>query len=226
MTTAEKLVKVAENREKLYEAGKQAEYDSFWDAFYSSETCDYRFAGKGWTDTTFKPNQNMTPTNANYMFAATAIKDLKGNLKRCGVTLDTSKATTGANMFYWAQCVYVPTISTISMSTLSSIFAYASNLENVELLILKDNGTQTFVNPFLNCTSLNEIRISGQIGNNFDISPCPLSKESFESVITALSPTVTGKTVSFKKTAKEAAFTAEEWEVLTATKPNWTFNLV
>jgi hypothetical protein len=129
-------------------------------------------------------------------------------------------------MFYYAQCVHIPKISTISTSNLSSLFAYDSNLKSVELLELKNNGTQSFPNVFVGCTSLNEILISGTIGNSFDISPAPLSKESIESIVSALSGTVTGKTVSFKKTAKEAAFTADEWATLTATKPNWTFNLV
>jgi hypothetical protein len=32
--------------------------------------------------------------------------------------------------------------------------------------------------------------------------------------------------VTFSKKAKEAAFTADEWEALIATKPNWTISLV
>ena len=51
-------------------------------------------------------------------------------------------------------------------------------------------------------------------------------KYYYGGVITALSPTVSGKTVYFKKTAKTVAFTDTEWSELIATKPNWTFTLV
>lgn len=51
-------------------------------------------------------------------------------------------------------------------------------------------------------------------------------KYYYGGVITALSPTVSGKTVYFKATAKTAAFTDAEWSELIATKPNWTFTLV
>ena len=33
MSIAEKLVTVAENEQKVYDAGKQAEYDAFWDNY-------------------------------------------------------------------------------------------------------------------------------------------------------------------------------------------------
>ncbi|MFR8974816.1 MAG: hypothetical protein ACLVG9_02365, partial [Eubacteriales bacterium] len=52
-----------------------------------------------------------------------------------------------------------------------------------------------------------------------------LTKSSITSVINGLSDTVTGKTATFNQTAKEAAFTNEEWAVLIGTKPNWTFSL-
>ena len=51
------------------------------------------------------------------------------------------------------------------------------------------------------------------------------NKRYYGGIVAALSPTLTGKTIKFKQTAKEAAFTAEEWEQLIALKTNWTFNL-
>ena len=51
------------------------------------------------------------------------------------------------------------------------------------------------------------------------------NKRYYGGIVAALSPTLTGKTTKFKKTAKEAAFTAEEWDVLIALRSNWTFSL-
>jgi hypothetical protein len=64
------------------------------------------------------------------------------------------------------------------------------------------------------------------IAVSINLQHSPLTKASFESVVAALSPTVTGQTATFSKKAKEAAFTADEWAALIATKSNWTFSLV
>jgi hypothetical protein len=90
MTTAEKLVKIAENEQKVYEAGQKAEYDRFWDAYQEYGTknrYNYAFAGWGWTDDVFKPKYNIAPNiTALAMFQNSRIVDLKGVCERCGIT--------------------------------------------------------------------------------------------------------------------------------------------
>ena len=58
MSIAEKLEIVAENQQKVYEAGQQAMYDAFWDDFQKNGNRTnywYGFAGVGWTAETLKP---------------------------------------------------------------------------------------------------------------------------------------------------------------------------
>lgn len=58
MSIAEKLTTVAENQQRVYDAGKQAEYDRFWDAYQQNGTrgsYSYAFGGVAWTDETLKP---------------------------------------------------------------------------------------------------------------------------------------------------------------------------
>ena len=46
MSIADKLTTIAENEQKVFDAGKQAEYDEFWDSFQSKGTrkdCQYLF---------------------------------------------------------------------------------------------------------------------------------------------------------------------------------------
>ena len=64
----------------------------------------------------------------------------------------------------------------------------------------------TYSQTFYNCKALQNITIEGTIGNSFNIKWSPLTKASIESVVNALSDTATGKTVTFKKSAVEAAF--------------------
>ena len=229
MSTTNDLISIAKNEQTVYDAGKKAEYDAFWNAFQANgERTNYRqgFSGEGWTDTTFTPKYNIiVEGNAQNMFWGSVIVDMVTALKNNNVTIDTSGAT---DLSYAFSCnsLYLPEVSAVSATNIGNLFGYNRNLISIKKLILKNDGSQTFSNVFYNCTALVKIDIDGVIGNDIDFKSCPLDNASFESVVSALSSTVTGKTVSFNKKAKEAAFTADEWATLTATKPNWTFNLV
>ena len=58
MTIAEKLQTIAENEQKVYEAGVKSEYDRFWDIMQANGTrTNYAraFYGEGWRTETFLP---------------------------------------------------------------------------------------------------------------------------------------------------------------------------
>ena len=58
MSIAEKLTTVAENQQKVYDAGKKSEYDAFWDAYQSNgnrRNYANAFAGQAWGCDVFKP---------------------------------------------------------------------------------------------------------------------------------------------------------------------------
>lgn len=248
MTVEEKLVKIAENTPKVYEAGKaegiaegkQAEYDAFWDNFQNKGAArryDYAFAGQVWTEKIFRPKYNLIPTNAQYMFAYGALSglDLTAHLEKLGVTLDTSRSTSFDHMFYYGSPYRVPAISTVGANALQSIFQYCS-VSTVDKLILRDDGSQTFKNPFTG-TKFGKLIVEGVIGNNgFNIQDSTgLTHDSIVSIVTALSTTTTGLTVTFSKTAVDKAFetvegendgsTSAEWLALVATRSNWTIAL-
>ena len=76
MSIAEKLTEIAENVPKVYEAGKQAEYDRFWDSLQNSGNrthYQYGFAGIGWNPTTLNPKYKVAPLNeqqgCSYIFS-------------------------------------------------------------------------------------------------------------------------------------------------------------
>ena len=221
------------------EKGKQEAYDAFWDAYQQNgNRLSYLsgFSGHGWTDSTFQPKYTMTPTRAGSMFAYSRILDVRGALERQEVTLDTSRSTSLGSIFQECSVQIVPTISTVSCTVLANLFAHSASLRTVECIILRETGDQTFSNAFLNCSALEEIRFAGIIGTNISFAQSAnLSRTSIESVMTALSDTVTGQTVIFSKAAVEAAFetvggaadgsTSEEWKDLVASKPNWSIVL-
>jgi hypothetical protein len=225
MSIAEKLVEVAENVPKVFEAGKQAEYDRFWDDYQQNgkrTNYAYAFAGQCWTPETLKPKYPIAPKwgGAGMMFYQSAYA---GSLK--DVPLDFSQLSGMNYTFYNASGI--TEIPLIDASNCSQIMCDFQNCTALHTLSLRLSGKiTTYADAFVGCSSLKNLTIEGVIGTSINFQWSPLSKESITSVINALSSSVTGQTATFKKSAKEAAFTADEWSALIEDKTNWTFSLV
>ncbi|MBQ7792418.1 MAG: hypothetical protein IJ367_02875 [Clostridia bacterium] len=224
---------ISENVPKVYEAGKDAEYEKYWTPMWRNRYAgnfNNAFTGLGWNDDNFCPPVGVSPyiLSSNAMFQRSYIVDLERILKERNITLDFSHSGFITALFSQAaRLMYVPEIDCTGSNSMSNMFESCGNLVSVKKLILKETGTNTFANTFLNCTSLTEIRFEGVIGNNIDFSASTkLSKASLLSILTALSTTVTGKTATFSKVAKELAFTDEEWNHALNLRSNWTINLV
>lgn len=168
--------------------GKQAEYDRFWDAYQNSgKRDDYRraFAGRGWTDETFKPKYNIVVGDGEHMFWLFSGTDMVASLKAQGVTIDTSKATKLNHMFNTNQSKTIPVIDARSVTTLSSTFAYNDKLETIEGLIV-DADVQ-YSSTFASSSKLKEIlSITGTIGKSISFQNSPLNVETMKRVINAL----------------------------------------
>ena len=253
MSITEKLVEIAENQQKVYDAGyaagqgaggnasgydegyakgKQEEYDAFWDNYqdYGNRT-DYNmaFGSHAWNDNIFKPKYDIKPISATRLFGSTDITDIKGCLERAGVVLDLSNCTSMVYLMETgAKVTRLPILNVAKISSLNYFMNYATNLISVDKVILKSDGSQTFSNTsFGYLSSLVEIRFEGVIGKTINFQWSPLSRASIESIVEHLSDSVSGQTASFKKTAVLAAFGTEaDWTAYIASKPNWSFTLV
>lgn len=234
MSIADKLTQVAENVSKVYEAGKKSEYDAFWDAFqFEGSRTTYNRAFYTWRASIFKPKYDLKPERADYMFmdmfpeySSKGGYSLVKALEDAGVTLDTSQCTNFSYMFYYSYVNEIGEIDTRSATSVNAILSYARSVKKVERLILKDDGSQTLTASFEAAYALEDITFEGVIGKSIDFQASPLSKVSITNIIEHLSDATTGRTITFKKSAKEAAFTDVEWQEYTATKPNWTFALL
>ena len=85
MSIADKLTTIAENEQKVYDAGAKSEHDKFWDAFQENGKRTYYNQGfiaaiRYWSKESFKPKYNIAP---------------KGSIN---------------NMFYIRDNTYVPTV--------------------------------------------------------------------------------------------------------------------
>jgi len=236
MNIADKLSTIAEALPEVYEAGKKAEYDRFWDEFqnYGSRTdYHYSFAGKGWSRETFNPKYDIVVTGGDGMFmwfnwgSSKPAFDLKGHLENLGVKLDFSQCVASCyRPFYRTNISRIGVVDLSISSTSLASFFYGSTVSYVEKLIIPNNYTGDFNNTFYECSNLSSISFGGTIEKSIDFKYSPLNKESIKSVIDALSPTASGNTATFKQSAKESAFTDDEWDALKETKPNWTISLI
>lgn len=215
MSIAEKLTTIAENQQRVYDAGYAAgeangsggydegysagvksEYDQFWDRVqgqgrrtnYGMSFCMAMFPRPA-----FDPKYDMHVTNAQYMFSywnndPATYGYFVLDLRDIGVELDFSQSTSFQSMFQGNyQVAAVGVIDTRSAAGLSNSFYYCIRLHTIEKLILKDDGSQTFSNTFTNCIALENLTVEGVIGNNMSFSYSKnLTHDSLMSVIGAL----------------------------------------
>lgn len=232
MAIKEKFIQIAENEQRVYEAGKakgieegkQAEYDAFWDVFQNNgnrKSYAYAFGSGGWNDSTFAPKYNLVlASDQTRMFIRSQIKDLKGILEGLGVILDTSGANNLSYLFEESAVTKCPLIDTRGMSNPQRIFYYATALTETTLK-LKDDGSQTFTGLFSGCTALTDLEIQGVIGGaGFNVSPCTnLTHDSLMSIINHLKDGVSSVTVTLGST-NLAKLTDTEKAI--ATQKGWT----
>lgn len=189
----DKIDMVEDCVESLYEKGKQAEHDAFWDAYQQNgERVDYRglFAKSGWNDETFKPKYNIVPNYAFDMLAESAVKTSE-YLKK----IDLSKSVYNGGVFRNSSVEELGVIdisATMAGWGFTGIFTSATNLRKIEKLVFPTDKNCSYQYPFQYCNSLTDITIGGTIYNTISFEWCPLTKASIVSIINALECDVDG----------------------------------
>lgn len=230
-----KTSEYASKVDAVYEAGRQKEYDDFWDTFqqngYRTNYDNAIFGGASWYDARFKPKYNVKITgNANQSFLVTYIQDFKGCIERAGISFTFEGITGAQNMFYYSKILNLPTIDfskATSVWALDGAFNSCYYLKSIDKIIVSEN-TKFRDTTFKGCPELEEIRFEGVIADtNLDFSASPkLSKASITSIINALSASTSSLNIRLSQRAVNNAFTTAEWQALEATKTNWTISLL
>lgn len=230
MSIADKLATIAENEQKVYEAGKQAEYDKFWDNYQSNgkrTDYGYSFYGDCWNINTFKPKYDIKSTNFTQMFpyfnnlSETQI-DLVALAEENGIKIEFS-STTGHSNYSFAtggiSRIGVVDMSTIISSSYCFYGAYSQErgLQTIDKIISSE--TTAFHNTTFGYAKwLENVTFEGVIAISIYFQYSPLTPESMKSVINCLK--------NFKGTGKEYScevkFRDDCWAALEAdsTAPN------
>ncbi len=198
---------LSEKIEEVYEAGKKAEHDNFWDVYqHNGNRTNYpntygAFSGYSFSFDNFYPKYDIRPKgNATMLFYAwtgnilpNVIGSLKQRLEECGVVLDTSEATSLGQIFSYTHFTELPIISFVSVTSsgtnnnaIRSAFSQNPHLETIEKIIVTENTH--YETWFNNDTNLKNVTFEGVIGQNgLDFSPCTkFSAESCHSTFTHL----------------------------------------
>ena len=214
----------------VYNIGRTDEKKDFWSNQQDDGNrvdCSFLYAGKGWNNETFKPENDLQPTNAKSMFQYCHIDNYKEQLEKLGINIDFSLSTNNDGVFHGSPYLkHLPIISFLKSESHINSFSW-SGIKIIDLLIIKDTGSQTFDRTFDGMKDLEEIRIQGTFGNSVDFGSSPkLSTLSMISIFEALSSSKSGKSLILNKAAVENAdFTNTKyssWDELRATKNNWT----
>lgn len=228
MSIADKLNTIAENEQKVYEAGEQAEYDRFWDEFQQNgnrTNYRYAFAGSGFNIETLNPKYvPIIPTGdrAIYMFC----NNLYGYPKISDYTeickkIDLSQITNGSNLFN--NCLGKNITVDLSNCTSASNAFNCNSGGSVDNVTLKVTEKLTSASSFFYYNSgLATLTFTDDSVIAFELylarSPL-LTVESAKSVIRALKD-FTGTGQEFTLKISFAGETKDLLEVEGATAPN------
>ncbi|MBR4874777.1 MAG: hypothetical protein IKU87_03015 [Clostridia bacterium] len=210
MSIADKLVTVAENVEKVYEAGKasgngrydegveagkQEEQQTFWEIYQrGGRRTQYRYAFYDvcWTDENYNPK---------YPIICSALSS--SAFEYSGIT-DTKVDITFSN------------------ANSTNVFRNCTALKTIRKLNVGAIGGVMFTNWFANCTALENIVVEGLIEMEFDIHWSPLTLDSLLSIINALSDKAADGLTCYLTIGEININKLSEAQLAVATQKGWT----
>lgn len=157
--------------------GNQEAYDAFWDSFQDmGKRTVYDYCFWRWNNTTFKPKYPIIPVGtANSIFREiSGIDDLGEWFRKLGITVDLSKVTSCNDSFYGFKGTRIGEINVTNSGYYNFMFSSCTNLETIDKLILKNSGTPTYSNMFLNCHNLKNIVVEGTFRNDVSFAQSTL----------------------------------------------------
>lgn len=224
------LDEIATSIDEVYEAGKTAKHNEFWESYIDTgllSYCPYIFAGPRWREGNFLPTKNLIiKGTANGLFRQSHLKNIKNQLNICGVTLDTSQATNLQYAFAYGKIEYLPKISLLSATNTGYMFnetSTESNLISIDEIEIAESTV--FNNSFNYCKNLTHVIFTGTLATNgLNLSwSTRLDHESLLSILNCLKDysTDTSGTDWFITIGADNIAKLSEEEKLIATNKGW-----
>ena len=221
----------AEGLAEGYENGETAANNAFWNGFTNNgNRTDYYACFYNWGNEYIRPTRKIIPKTAGSMGQMfNNCKNLKKIEAECFDFSQKPIGTKASEGYYYtfATCTKLEEIEDIGMQ---AEFAYNNAFSTCYALHtiakIRSKEETLFSNTFSGSDKIQNISFEGVIGQDLNIRwTTKLTADSIRSIITHLSDTASGKTLTLSTTARKNAFTDTEWATLIATKSNWTISL-
>ena len=245
MTIADDVLRAKQDFEDVYEAGRKAENDAFWDAFtYNGARTKYNRAFNNWGSEYIRPNRKIIPTNVSSGIQTFANNP---NLKKIEAAyFDFSQKPFGTDddgswYLTFSNCRNLEEIEDIGLVPTFRYYGTFTRCYKLHTVAkMRVNEDTGYIDPF--SSGIVNLTIEGIIGQNgFDTRFCKnLSKASILSILNALSTTTSDLIIPFSQAAVDKAFetspganngaSSQEWESWEYGMPpvgraNWIFDL-
>ena len=223
MSIAQNLTTIAENVPKVYEAGKKAEYDDFWDGVQQNgKREDYDHGFRMWGNVYIRPKYKVVPTGSTtchqYMFyECPNLKKIEAqyfDFSKISGLSQTSNSDSNRQIFQ--RCTAIEEIEDIGMPAGMYYYTFGNCPSLHTIAVVRVKQTTTYTGAFGGCSSLTNISFDGAIGRSINLSVCPLSKESLKNITEHLFDYTGTSEYTYTLTVNTSAFEALEAEGATA----------
>ncbi|MBQ7097008.1 MAG: hypothetical protein IJN96_02945 [Clostridia bacterium] len=195
---------------EVYEAGKDAQYNEFWDGFQQKGLRnDYAYACRYWDFEYIRPRHKVVPTAggmAQIFLRCSNLKKVESKYFDFSKLPTPTGASTG-NYYTFQFCSNLEEIEDIKMrgEYYSGTFHSCEKLHTIARLKILET-TAFSANPFFNCYELANITIDGIIGTNgFDVHwSTKLSRNSILSILEACKKENAGVSITLPKKCIDA----------------------
>jgi hypothetical protein len=180
------------NVDKVYEAGMSKAESDFWDGILDNgNRVFFEYAFYSWGAEYIRPNRKIVPTSRVLRMFQDCIHLKKVESQYFDLSISASTDSTNSNNgngYVFQGCSELEEIEDIGMRAgyYSSTFRNCGKLHTIA--VIRSTAETMYNGAFTNCTSLENITISGVIGQNgLNVSTCTkLTHDSLMSIINAL----------------------------------------
>lgn len=219
MSIAEKFEVIAD---AVYEKGKEDTGVDFWKGFTNngSRTNYYQafmytdFSGKTIPEGLCKPKNRLTNMFMSYKGTC-----LPSGIDCSNFNISSSETYHATAMFQYAdRLIEIYDLGIPTQKSYANTFSGCESLRTIE--VIRSNVDTKWNNTFLDCLSLSNLVVEGNIGQNgFDVSKCPLTHDSLMSILNATAVITTAKTLTLGSANLAKLSDAEK---AIATERGWT----
>ena len=184
-TIADKLLLIAENEPKIYQAGyekgKAEGGGESYEEIYAQGKAEGMAEGQEAERNAFWETNQVGGNREHYNYAYAHFGYDDSNFNPIYPIVPTNSNGI-ANMFYSNQAITNTKVDIIvTNASARQAFKYCRNMRTV--LYIEFNNCTDFLQIFQDCIKLSYIRVGGEIDQTIDFKHCPLDLESAKSVI-------------------------------------------